>query len=339
MNSCALHVGLVALSMGMSMVPVRAQSNGKWPTGNVVLHATQFLGQTLWGQDMRVAVERFNLNSSNCRITIQWDGVLNPSFKNGISEIYLDNNAGYPAYTQTDVVNGIIREADIIIQPNEPWGVTSGASFEKLLSIAYGGSKRPFRNSFLHELGHAVGLLHNNKYYNLMGRPETHVYCNADQTFVGVGEYANSELRRIYGTKSNYPGDCGASFWKYGGAAGEYALHVPCEVTNFAGTVEMPSTVVDGQKRYELSRGGAYNFEFTFENNGSTQEQTDVNWRISTNNYISGYDRSVLFERIAQHPQLPWTEEEAHHDSVRPSGWADLLPRCRRRPRIRRRKQ
>ena len=50
-----------------------------------------------------------------------------------------------------------------------------------------------------HELGHALGLQHENRLYNIMGDDFSHTYANGNLLISGRGEDASEGLVRIYG--------------------------------------------------------------------------------------------------------------------------------------------
>lgn len=59
----------------------------------------------------------------------------------------------------------------------------------------YGGSYRPYQTTVMHELGHAMGLEHEDDEYNVMGKDYTHIHAH--------GGFGTAYLGRRCSTRSD----------------------------------------------------------------------------------------------------------------------------------------
>lgn len=192
-----------------------------------------------------------------------------------------------------------IVEADIFFDAAEPWYYTEARAD----SWAYGGTKSPFVNAALHELGHAFGLKHVNSIYNIMGTDGTHVTANGGIFRAYVGEDAIEGQVFLYGENAGAGADLSVSHWKYGWADGEYSAHIDTEIFPPGGNVRVAinGTRLQGRQVYRVKRGQPYDTEFTYENNGVADEDgVDVGFYISTDATITTADRKVRSFKIGK---------------------------------------
>jgi len=229
---------------------------------------------------------------------------------NGEDEIWFTTSQdvlqGAPAicYTWAFLSGGRVwySEADIALNASVWWSPLTGL-YDK---VRYGGSNRPFMTTAMHEMGHALGLAHENRTYNLMGEDFTHLTANGGTMFVGAGEDATQGELFLYGIKPGIQSnDLGVSHWKYGGASGEYSVHTPTLVyVDLQGTVAYWETQI-GFRRYHLRAGQVCIVEFTLTNNGINPYTVDVGYYISTNDSISTYDRRIATRSRAVYADWP----------------------------------
>jgi hypothetical protein len=184
---------------------------------------------------------------------------------------------GVTSWSEADVIFDVAEPYSPFAYANEKWG--------------YGGAYRPFVTTAIHEMGHALGLGHENRTYNIMGDDWTHVYANGDSIYEYAGEDGSKGLLFLYGTSKEQPSqDLGVTHWKYGGKDGEYSEHVPTVIYDVNWNVVSSDTSL-GFPRYHVKAGQTYNAEFTLENNGTkSQYNIKVGHYISTNRYISTFD-------------------------------------------------
>jgi len=232
---------------------------------------------------------------------------------NGQSEIWFstDQNAlkNAPAicYTWMHSSGGRLwfKEADIIFDANRLW---SPYTYQYELS-PYGGPYRPFITTAIHEMGHALGLGHENRWYNVMGQDYTHVNTHGSYTRGYAGADATQGALFLYGkTGSPFTEDLAVTHWKYDKAGGEYSVHTPTVIYNQNMNVVAWDTL-NGMRRFSVRRGDAYHAQFTFENNGyNTQNNVKLAVYISTNAVITSSDQFLGEGQIGSLPAgAVWT--------------------------------
>ncbi len=179
-----------------------------------------------------------------------------------------------------------IHEVDIVFRASQPW------SFSEIMGYkhVYGNTKLLDWNTVaMHEMGHAVGLKHENDEYNIMGSDQTHTHTHNNTVRAYAGEDAGDGEVFLYGKRPGNVDDVAVSHWKYGGESGEYSLHIPTKIYNLN-----TDNVVSNQPflghilQYNVKAGTSYNAQFTYENNGaSTKTGVKVNFYISDNQVIT----------------------------------------------------
>jgi hypothetical protein len=214
-------------------------------------------------------------------VTFTWDDCGDFGFGDGNSEI-----------EETDVVFACGRGWDCDAEgypDNEavPWYF--GTNKNQLWY--YGGSRRSFRTTAMHELGHALGLAHESDEYNIMGTDYTHIHVNGDLATAYPGEDASDGAVRLYGPSAVAREDVAVVHWRRCDPlaeadcddGGEYSSHLPTRIFDANG-VELAN--------YLASAGQRIRAEFTFENNGSTlQSPVHVAFFLSRDKLISLGDR------------------------------------------------
>lgn len=177
---------------------------------------------------------------------------------------------------------------------------------------AYGGDLRPFETTAIHEMGHALGLAHNNYNYNIMGIDFTHINANDEAVIYYVGEDAGNGEIFLYGADhGRLRNDVGVVHWKYGGAGGrdnEYSVHIFTQIFNSAGDAVIGSDDFQGMQRYQVTRGTEYRVEFTYENNGVDDfDEVEVAYYISTDNWITSRDRRIRIRTLGLYRNTVYT--------------------------------
>ena len=281
-------------------IPLKLTSN------NLVVHsANNSFPAGYWLTGLDNAVSQFNKNPSNFYYTRVTDfgGV---GLNNGESEIWGSTNAsilqGFPAiaysYWQCYWVFGTtayMTEGDVIFDYNNTvadpfeWTVTRS----KTALFNYTGTGRLLQGTAIHEFGHALGLLHVNTTYNVMGSDFSHVHTNGSVTDGYIGENAGDGTVFLYGLWASGPQDVAVEHWRYLGASGEYSTHARVRLYNSVGAL-LPSFTVNGEGGYVVRRGQVVRAEFTYENVGrATVFSIPVYYYISTNDIISTGDRLI----------------------------------------------
>jgi hypothetical protein len=265
------------------------------------------------------AMATLNQNPSLIRVKADDDSEW-VSVSNGVNEIWFtDNNLvtqGAPALCVAHFnpfAFGVwpMTEADVIFNSNsEPYTVSRN-SWD---TYAYNGPSRPLQTTALHELGHALGMQHENSVYNIMGQDWTHVNRFATMLIPSLGEDVNVGLMRLYGPNPSVRPDLTVTNFKYSGSNGEYSTHSRTEL-KAAITGETVTRVADplnttepNQDLYWVKPGQLITVEFTFENDGR-DSITSANAQLlfSTNRTITTADRPLLTQRIPMRIDRPLT--------------------------------
>ena len=271
----------------------------KWSTNNPRLNASPTSFPTgYWRNGLQRTVDLTNQNPSPFFFSLVTDagGV---GINNGQSEVWgsTDNNVlqGAPAlaYTQTTCywLFGVvtrINESDVIFDYRAPFQWT--ADELKSSIIRYTGSRRQLQSTGVHEFGHALGLMHVNTEYNIMGSDFEHIWANGSAARGYLGEDASDGTVFLYGLWSANYQDLGVAHWAYLGRSGEYSTHRKTRVYNSAGT-PLATTLVNGEVGYLVDRGQVVQVEFSYENNGKNSQTVNTGWYVSTNDVISNTDR------------------------------------------------
>lgn len=287
------------LAHSAAVLLAAAASAGEWDTNLVVMHVDKGNFPPGSRQTYMNQVESiFNRNPSNFRFDLRYD--LNNGagrIDNGRSEIFSSGAETAPmaTYTCYDWWSGDIVEADIRVGSDSRFWWSWSYSYTKTNHIAFGGIGRPVEATMLHELGHAAGLGHESDVYNIMGDDWTHMHCNGTTARGYLGEDASNALIARYGRNAaSSIEDVSVSGFKWTGRSGEYSTHGPCDVRNPDGTVRTWNwDSTEGQRRYNLARGGYYFFEFTYENNGENNKTAHIGFYVSTDSTINSADTYI----------------------------------------------
>lgn len=289
--SAALFLPAQALAYGFT-VCLQTGAAITWDTNTVNMSASSIgFPVGAWRDALTTSIARFNENPSVFNFTLS-TGDASVGLSNNQNEVWWTADAAYdPAFALTwygglqACGNPHIDEVDIIFFNGESYmsGMTKSNHW------SYGGAFRPFQTTALHELGHAMGLAHENDEYNIMGEDWNVVNANGVTLRSYVGEDASDGAVDLYGMPANPLEDVSAVHWKYDGADGEYSDHTFTVMTTAAGGA-LASFVVADERVYNVTPGQQVQVEFTYENNGSTTVSPKVGLYYSTNSTISTAD-------------------------------------------------
>lgn len=300
MNTIMKNKALLMSLLATALVPAAQAyeyhtflgSKIKWIDHDITLHAGK--GSFPVGDmrdDLTTAKNRWNDNPANFRYTLEFDDE-HVGLNNFQNEIWMSTDQdildGAPALTCWWHAGTALVEADIIADADFDFTTSSST----LTSSAYEGSSRTFISTCLHEMGHALGLAHENDLYNLMGQAWTHVNANNSTVHFYPGEDASNGAVFLYGLDSNHREDVSVTHWKRLGADGEYSTHTRTVIYDTAGNPLRVHSGTGDDPAYEVSLGQQVDLEFQFENNGATTQSPLTGYYLSTgNNNITTLDR------------------------------------------------
>ncbi len=285
--SWAVFFGLMAAGSAS----LAYHTHGRWTSDHATMraHKQSFPAGFAIRNALRDVVNAFNRNPSEFRFSQQFDDT-SVSLDNDQNEVWFSNNADYdPAVTIYSYnILGRIVEADVIFYSGENYT----ANMVKLDLWPYGGEYRPFETTALHEYGHAAGLSHESREYNIMGEDWTHIGVNGPRAYAYLGEDAAHGLVSLYTHRDGIAiENVSVNLFKWIGVDGEYSVHDKCTMTD--GGVELTYTDYSGQRRYNVNKGQRVRVWFTYENSGETTQTVKIGYYISTDSSIGTNDRLI----------------------------------------------
>jgi hypothetical protein len=233
-----------------------------------------------WWQALSQAIDRWNDNPSEFQFTLSSDSSVD--FGNGESEIWfsssdywLSGGEGDPApaicynwadYDSLGVWNA--SEADILVDVDRAWE-TSGDLGD---AYAYGNASFRFlQTTLLHELGHALGLNHEDRYYNIMGQSWNFLTAYDHKVHFYPGEDACSGVVTMYSRDASAREDVSVTHWIYAGTDGTYSQHERCRIFKADGVTEVSvESGTEANPMFEVSMDQTIQVQLTYENSGYT---------------------------------------------------------------------
>lgn len=268
-------------------------THGAWaqPSTTMRAHRVSFPPGSAYRTALGTVVQRWNDNPSSFRFAQRYDDA-RAGLGNGQNEVWFSGDDSYdPAVCLwiSDRESGDILEADVVFFNGESYTT----SMQKTQQVGYGGQKRAFQTTAMHEYGHALGLLHEGDEYNIMGRDWTHLSLQSSTCRAYAGEDAGDGAVSLYGRHPQVQvEDLGVVHWRRTEAKRGYSIHELTRVFDSDGNL-LPSEAFDGQRRYIVSPGQRVRPEFGYENNGETAQRPNNTFYISTNSTISSGDRAI----------------------------------------------
>lgn len=293
-----IPVALLGVCLGLASVELRAfdfdttiaGNSIRWSSENPRMRASDdsFPSGSSYREALGEAIGFWNQTPSQFRFDITYDEStvslynLQNEIWGSTSDYWLD---GAPAVTYTSHFGRNLTEADILFDADESFVTCQHKSH----SLAYGGS-RPFQTIALHELGHALGLLHEANTYNIMGQDWDHINANGNTVHFYAGEDAMNGTVALYGLDSSSRQDVGVVHWRHTGHSGEYSTHGRTRIFNLAGSENSRVAGTGNDPIYRVTRGHTILLELTFENNGASTQTPRVGYYLSTDDDITTGD-------------------------------------------------
>jgi len=176
---------------------------------------------------------------------------------------------------------GNMVEADILLDAYADW---TDSTYKHDLS-EYGDGALSAQSVLVHELGHAVGLGHENRWYNVMGDSWEHLATNGSQAHTYVGADATMGAAFLYGWDYGLE-DYSVVHWKWTGVNGEYSEHGRTHLYDTSGRLRPWRTSMD-EPVHRVWPGSTVELEFTYEALGPYARWTEVEFYLSTNDTIN----------------------------------------------------
>ncbi|MBQ4848287.1 PKD domain-containing protein [Pseudoalteromonas sp. MMG005] len=262
-----------------------------------------------WKTSFQQAMNRVNDTPANFTIYVRTDDDNSVGTNNGESEIWWSTGTSAVAYTITNSCGNTV-ETDIVFHNNIPNGGYNDKMDEKTSYRGYGLERRLFETTAIHEIGHTLGLAHENRYYNIMGTDYTHVHTSGENSLRSyVGEDAANGLITLYGSSTRQ--DVSVSAWRRTGSSGEYSSHGRNRLLDSNGT-ELSSTKVESsctrdycEMRHNVDLGQQVQMELTLENSGSHAQNVQLGYYISTNATITNTDTLITTDTVSVSRRVP----------------------------------
>lgn len=285
-------IALTAAFVTLAVAPSLAWVTSGWrvvPSATMRLSSVSFPAATPQLNAFIAATNEWDLNPSNFRFSLLFNDT-SVAQGNGQNETWFAASPGFKAAAiRVFDVAGFLVEADVVFDANYCW-VYTGTPYTSLEGYS-GGSCRLMEASTVHELGHALGLDHEDDEYNVMGNAYTHVHLNLSTADAYVGEDASDGAVALYGLSPTAGEDVSVSHWKYDQAtASGYSKHMRVELRDSGGNLLNGVSIEDGATRYNVTPGQTIQVEFTFENNGATDQTPRVDLVVSNDNWINIFD-------------------------------------------------
>jgi hypothetical protein len=304
---------LALLSLPALVPSAQAYStwNGKWSASpTLLINSASAVWFAAENGSITTAQDWVYKNSSKFGIYTAADDDNVTSINNGENELTYTYSftgtcgataGGGCTFATYDTTTGLRSETDVFMDGNLTWENALKASD----TWSYNGAYRPAVTTLLHEFGHAMGLGHENRYYNMMGDDWQVMTVNGNAYTSALGEDAATGLRSLYGSATGYE-DLAVSHWRYSAASGEYSTHARNRITDSAGT-ELPVSWNGLIPTYTVTKGAIGKVEITLENNGAASQTTYVRTYLSSDSTITTADTTLASYIQIFTPDTPYT--------------------------------
>jgi hypothetical protein len=248
-------------------------NNQRWNSGwtNMYISTTSFPAGSAWDARLQNAMWHWNnVGGAGFNFYVGRDTDGTHSSSNGTNEVYMtsteDGSALAVTFTRSHCYwlfgtqNGL-DEADVSFNANYAW------SLNPVDYTNPSGSPYNFESVALHELGHALGLNHEDRWMATMNS----IYPNSGS--LGYYKELDPLADDRWGVRQLYPD--GTSETDVAGSAFKHTG------SGTSGLVSSPSYA---------ARGSNVTIEYTFSNQGTATQSFDIGFYLSTNDYISTGD-------------------------------------------------
>lgn len=254
------------------------------------------------------AMEAINDAPSQASVSLHTDPDELVGFGNLESEIYFvsDMDAVAACKWQADLAfSCYLTEADVRINAQDWADGKFSTGQSKSPHTKYGNGPRLLETTMIHELGHCMGLQHEDRVYSSMGESFGHLHTNGDKTAGYAGVDTTKGLRFLYGS-ANDGENLAITHWKWIGSTNPgcnggndcYSKHgrtvmMKSGGDTYATTPDLKNTTTDEEPYYKVIRGQEVLVEFGYENLGASDQSTLVQFVVSEDDQITSADTAV----------------------------------------------
>lgn len=267
----------------------------------------------LWNND--ISKFFFQVSLSYNALYQEGDGAIDIGLVNPDQDPNLkkdDDSEKGPAIALIWQAGDCLYDADILFSSQENW-ITSK---KKADHMEYGsGGGRSFHTAVLHELGHALGLNHEDKYYNIMGMDWKNSSVNGDNFSPFIGSDAQDGATFLYGLTDDSDAQVSDwiishyKYWQPDSEQPEYANAQRTEIYNSLTGKPLPSLGFDEitekfaspatSRAYEVYPGQTIDAEFNIQASLKTPgESVLLQGLYSEDSFIDSQDQILMQESI-----------------------------------------
>jgi hypothetical protein len=272
------------------------------------VHQESFPTTTLWPFALEEAAGAWNQIPSNFRYNLTF-GEPRVGRRNGQNEVWWNQEFDEfdpPARAKTWFRRAVCQftEVDILFNPTSNYSVLLAGIGNKRSFIPYGGSQLAFQAAAMHELGHAQGLAHEERVYNVMGDAWRHLHANGREAAAYPGVDAARGSMDTYGRLA--PGlnqDLSIAHFKRTSDDGDYSMHGRTQIFDASGAPLEDRGAAE--PRFVVRPGQTIQVEFGYESLGVPSTTVMVSYHLSNDDSISTSDPVIATRFIGLEDSTP----------------------------------